>query len=245
MFCPSSYRLLITPLVSSNLWPLYCMFFDLPTSDYPLGIFKHLAITFSALQFTDCWLPLWYLPIFDHCIVCSSIYCFWLPICYLQTFGHYLVWPSFYGFWIPLSYLQTFGHSIVSFDLQLLITPLVSSNLVIVLSVIRFMASAYPFDIFKLFVPYIVIGYIVDHYCLMFIREVAPVVLLLTITVWQMSKFHVVVVGYIVNRYRREVPDVVVHNIIDYYNFFSVTGDIVEIEWVSKWVSDCSLKPTL
>jgi hypothetical protein len=90
-----------------------------------------------------------------------------------------------------------------------------------------------------------VIGYIVDHYCLMFIREVAPVVLLLTITVWQMSKFHVVVVGYIVNRYRREVPDVVVHNIIDYYNFFSVTGDIVEIEWVSKWVSDCSLKPTL
>jgi hypothetical protein len=45
-----------------------------------------------------------------------------------------------------------------------------------------------------------------------------------------MSKFHVVVVGYIVNRYRREVPDVVVNNIIDYYNFFSVTGDIVEIE---------------
>jgi hypothetical protein len=45
------------------------------------------------------------------------------------------------------------------------------------------MASAYPFDIFKLLVPYIVIGYIVDHYCLMFIREVAPVVLLLTITV--------------------------------------------------------------
>jgi hypothetical protein len=37
----------------------------------------------------------------------------------------------------------------------------------------------------------------------------------------------------------------VVNNIIDYYNFFSVTGDIVEIEWVSEWVSDCSLKPTL
>jgi hypothetical protein len=83
-------------LASSNIWPLHFLPFNLPTADYPFGIFQSLTIALYVLRFT---------------------------------------------------------------------------------------ASDYPFDIFKLFVPYIVIGYIVDHYCLMFIREVAPVVLLLTITV--------------------------------------------------------------
>jgi competence transcription factor ComK len=55
-------QLLVTPLVSSNFWPSYCLsFFDL-----------HF------------WLPLWYLQTFDHYIVCPSlIYSFWLPLWYL------------------------------------------------------------------------------------------------------------------------------------------------------------------
>jgi hypothetical protein len=69
---------------------------------------------------------------FDHCVVCPSIYCFWLPLWYLQAWQ--LCCLSFFGF-------------------LLLITPLVSSSLTIVLSVLlRFTASDYPFGVFKLFV---------------------------------------------------------------------------------------------
>jgi hypothetical protein len=99
---------------------------------------------------------------FCHCIVSPSIYSFWLPLCYLLvivlsllpftasdypfvifwplyclsfhlqllitpliSFGHCIVSPSIYSFWLPLCYL-----------------------LVIVLSLLPFIASHYPFVIF-------------------------------------------------------------------------------------------------
>jgi hypothetical protein len=67
-----------------------------------------------------------------HCIVCSSVYGFWLP---LQTFLVFMLLPLY----------------CVSFGLRLLITP---SNfsclyvLAIVLCVLRFTASDYPFKLF-------------------------------------------------------------------------------------------------
>jgi hypothetical protein len=104
-------------------------------SDYPFGIFK---------LFYQC--VIFY---FGHCIVCPSlIYSFRLPIWYLQTLlsmWHVLFWPL----------------HCLSFDLQLQITHLISSNssinvacfiLSIVFSVLLwFTASDYPFGIFKLF----------------------------------------------------------------------------------------------
>jgi hypothetical protein len=72
-------------------------------TDYPFGIFKF---------FYQCGMLY-----FGHCVVCPSlIYSFILPIWYFQTFismGHALFWPL-----CCLSF----------FDLQLQITPLVSSN---------------------------------------------------------------------------------------------------------------------
>jgi hypothetical protein len=64
-------RLLITPLVSSHFWSLYCLSLDL-----------WLLIT-----------SLWYLHTFGHGIVCPSIYGFWIPHWYLHTFGHCIVCP--------------------------------------------------------------------------------------------------------------------------------------------------------
>jgi len=59
--------LLITPLVSSNFWPLCCLSYDL------------------CLGF---WLPHWYLQTFDHCVVCPMIYALAsdYPFWNLQTF---------------------------------------------------------------------------------------------------------------------------------------------------------------
>ena len=135
------------------------------------------------------WLPLWYLPTllcpFGHYVVSpSSTYGFWLPLWYLLSivlsvlrltasdypfgifwslyclsfglrllitplvsFGHCIVCPSIYSFWLPLWFLLSIVLSVLrftasdypfgifwslyclSFDLRLLITPLVSSNL--------------------------------------------------------------------------------------------------------------------
>jgi hypothetical protein len=99
---------------------------------------------------------------FGHCIICPSIYGFWLPLWYLLaivlsvlqftvsgypygifwplyclsfnirflvtpmvSFGHCIICPSIYGFWLPLWYL-----------------------LAIVLSVLQFTVSGYPYGIF-------------------------------------------------------------------------------------------------
>ena len=131
--------LLITLLMYSNLWPLFCM-------------------SFSYIY--DFWLHFWYLQTFDHYFVCLSLifmtsdYTFdifkslaimlsvfllylWLLITTLLISSNF--WPLFclsfsyiYGFWLlHFWYLQTFGHYFVC------------------LSLIFMASDYYTFDIFK------------------------------------------------------------------------------------------------
>ena len=119
------FWLLITPLVSSCFWPLYCLIVDL-----------RLLIT------------LWYFHTFDHCIVCPLIYGFWLPLWYLLTFGHCIVWSSMYDFWLPIWYFLTFGHFIVWSLIYDFWLPFgIFRLLTIVLSDLRFTTSDYLFGI--------------------------------------------------------------------------------------------------
>ena len=175
-------QLLITPLVSFGhcvVCPSLIYSFWLPlwyllaivlyvllwftASDYPFGIFWPLC----CMSFFDLQLLITPLVSFSHCVVCpSSIYSFWLPLWYLLAIVLYvLLWftASDYPFGIfwPLCCMSFF-------DLQLLITPLVSFGhcvvcpsliysfwlplwylLAIVLYVLLwFTASDYPFGIF-------------------------------------------------------------------------------------------------
>ena len=157
-------------------WPLYCLSCDLPLLITPLYL---LAFALSVLWFITsdypfgiCWplyclscdLPLLITPLvsFGHCIVCPVIYHFWLPLWYLLAIVLSVLWftTSDYPFGIfwPLYCL--------SCDLPLLITLLVSLGhcivcpviyhfwlplwylLAIVLSVLWFTTSDYPFGIF-------------------------------------------------------------------------------------------------
>ena len=99
--------------------------------------FDDHCLSFCPLSFGPCvvcsssiygsWLPLWYLLIFVHCIVCPSIYKLWLSIWYLLTFDNCIVYSSIYGFWLPLLVSSTFWPlHCLSFNLQNLFTPLVS-----------------------------------------------------------------------------------------------------------------------
>ena len=275
--CPSlTYRLwlplwyLLTIVLSVLLWltdydypfgifsPLCCLSFDLQIMITPLVSFDHCVVCPSSIY--RLWLPFWYLltivlsvlrftdydypfgicsplcclsfdlqimitPLvsFDHCVVCpSSIYILWLPLWYLLTivlsvlrftdydypfgifsplcclsfdlqimitplvsFDHCVVCPSIYRLWLPLWHLFTIVLSVLlrftdydypfgifwplcclSFDLHIMITPLVSFDhcvvcpsiyrlwlplwylLTIVLSVLRFTDYDYPFGIF-------------------------------------------------------------------------------------------------
>ena len=111
-------------------------------SDYLFGIFWPLC----CLTFFDLQILITPLVSFGHCVVCSSLrYWFWLPP--LVSFGHCVVWPSsIYRLWLPLCYLLAIVLSdllrftdsdytvgifwplccLTFFDLQILITPLVS-----------------------------------------------------------------------------------------------------------------------
>ena len=139
VFCVVFCRSLFCSFVIFLLAIVLSVLLRFTASVYPFGIFK-LFLSFCHVSF-------------GHCVVCpSSIYCFCLPLWYLQTL---LVLLSFFS--SPLCCLSFF-------DLQLLFTPLVSSNsscpfviflLAIVLSVLlRFTASVYPFGIFKLFLSF-------------------------------------------------------------------------------------------
>ena len=127
----------ITLLISSNLWPLFCLSFS-----YIYGF----------------WLHFWYLQTFGHYFVCLSLifmasdYTFdifkpltiilsvfllylWLLITTLLISSSLrplfcLPFSNIYGFWLHFWYLQTFGHYFVCLSLI-------------------FMASDYTFDIFK------------------------------------------------------------------------------------------------
>ena len=94
---------LITPLVSSNIWPLRCLsFLDLRLiiTLWYLQTFGHyICLPFFDLRF---WLHLWYLQTFGHCVVCPSIYDLWLFLWYLQIFDHCIFCSSIYGCWLPL-----------------------------------------------------------------------------------------------------------------------------------------------
>ena len=130
--------LLITLLISSNLWPLFCL-------------------SFSFID--GFWLHFWYLQVFSHYFVCLSLifmasdYTFdifkpltiilsifllylWLLITTLLISSSLrplfcLPFSNIYGFWLHFWYHQTFGHYFVCLSLI-------------------FMASDYTFDIFKL-----------------------------------------------------------------------------------------------
>ena len=144
-----------------------------------LPLWYLLVIVLSALWFTAsdylfgiCWslycLPFDLLPLitslvsFDHCIVCSLIYCLWLPLWYLLVIVLSALWftASDYLFGIcwslycllfdllPLiTSLVSFGHCIVCSLIYCLWLPL-WYLLVIVLSALWFTASDYLFGIF-------------------------------------------------------------------------------------------------
>ena len=121
------------------LWSLYCLSFYLRLLITPLVSFPHCIVSPSIYGF---WLPLWYLVVIVLSVLFTasdypfgifwSLYClsFYLRllITTLVSSGHCIVCPSIYGFWLPLWYLVA-----------------------IVLSVLLFTASDYPFSIFKLF----------------------------------------------------------------------------------------------
>ena len=123
-------------------WPLLrLLFFDIQILITALVSFGHCVVCFSSIY--RFWLPLWLLvaivssillrytdsdyPLvsFGHCVVCSSsIYRFWLPIWYLvaivsSSLIRYTDSDYPFGILWPL-YCQFF------FDIQILITPLVS-----------------------------------------------------------------------------------------------------------------------
>jgi hypothetical protein len=122
------------------LWPLCCLlFFYLRIIIIPLVSFGHCVVCSSSIY--GFWLSLWYLLaiVLSVLLFTDSVYpfgIFW-PLCFLfffylriliipfVSFGHCVVCSSIYGFWLSLWYL-----------------------LVIVLSVLLFTDSNYPFGIF-------------------------------------------------------------------------------------------------
>jgi hypothetical protein len=132
-------------------WPLCCLFqFDTWILITSLVSFGHCVVCSSIYWF---WLPLWDLlaTVLSVLLFTDSDYLFGIfwPLCclffYLQilitslvSFGHCVVCSSIYRFWLPLWYLLATVLSVLLFtdsdypfgilDLQILITPLVSSN---------------------------------------------------------------------------------------------------------------------
>ena len=114
MFCRSLF-VLLTMVLS--------VFLRYTDSDYPFGIFWPLC----CLSFCDLRILITHLVSFDHCIVCLSvIYGFWLPFWYLlvivlSVFLRFTDSDYPFGISWPLLFLSFY-------DLQILITLLVSSN---------------------------------------------------------------------------------------------------------------------
>jgi hypothetical protein len=104
--------LVLLAIVLSVLW--------YTDSDYPFGIFWPLCCLFFDIQ-----ILITPLVSFGHCVVCSLIYKFWLPLWYLlaivlSVLLRYTDSDYSFGIFWPLCCLF--------FDIQILITPLVSSN---------------------------------------------------------------------------------------------------------------------
>jgi hypothetical protein len=183
------------------------------TSGYPFGVFRlhwlsfDLQLLVTPLMYSDCIVcPLiynfWYTPlVYSDCIVCPLIYNFWLPLWCIQTLLSVLRFTtSGYPFCVfrLLSVLQfttsdypfgVFRLHCLSFDLQLLVTPLVYSDCIVcpliynfwlplwciqtVLSVLLFTTSGYPFGVFRLYclsldLQLLVTPLLYSDYCLSF-----------------------------------------------------------------------------
>jgi hypothetical protein len=137
-------------------WSLCCLSFDLQILITSLVSFGHYVVCPLIYRF---WLPLWYLLVImlfvlrftysDYLFgifwsLCCLSFNLQLLITSLVSFGHYVVCPLIYSFWLPLWYLLVimlfvlwftdsdylFGIfwslCCLSFDLQILITSLVS-----------------------------------------------------------------------------------------------------------------------
>ena len=131
-------------------------------SDYPSGIFWLLC----CLSFFVLWILITPLVYFGHCVVCPSLfYGFWLPLWYLliivlsvllcfmdSDYPSGIVWSlcclSFFVLWILITPLIYFGHCVVCPSLFYGFWLPLWYILVIVLSVLCFMDSDYPSDIF-------------------------------------------------------------------------------------------------
>ena len=120
-------------------WPLCCLsFFDLQILITPLVSFGHCVVWPSSIY--RFWLLRWYL--FGHCVVCPfSIYRFWLPLWYLLAIVlsdllRFTDSDYTFGIFWPLCCLSFF-------DLQILITPLVSFGHCVV----------WPSSIYRLWLP--------------------------------------------------------------------------------------------
>ena len=186
LYCLSFYlQLLVTPLLYSDC--IVCP----STSGYPFGVFRLYCLSFylqllvTPLLYSDYCLSfdlqLLVTPlVYSDCIVCPSIYNFWLPLWCIQTVLSVLLFTTsdilLWCIQTVLSVLQfttsdypfgVFRLHCLSFDLQLLVTPLVYSDCIVcpliynfwlplwciqtVLSVLRFTTSGYPFGVFKLY----------------------------------------------------------------------------------------------
>ena len=170
LYCLSlDLQLLVTPLLYSdcivcpliyNFWlPLWYIQTVLSvllftTSGYPFGVFRLYCLSFYLQLLVT---PL----VYSDCIVCPSIYNFWLLLWCIQTVLSVLLFTtSGYPFGVFRLYC-------LSFDLQLLVTPLVYSDCIVcpsiynfwlplwciqtVLSVLLFTTSGYPFGVFRLY----------------------------------------------------------------------------------------------
>jgi hypothetical protein len=159
-------------------WPLYCLSFELRLLITPLVYVGHCIVCPLNHGF---WLPLWYILAIVLSVLSFELRLLITPLIY---FGYCIVCPLHYGFWLLFWYTLAIALSVLwitvsdypfdifwpmyclSFELSLLITPLVSVGhcivcplhygfwllfwyiLVIALSVLWITASDYPFDIF-------------------------------------------------------------------------------------------------
>ena len=148
------------------LWPLCCLSFDLQILITPLVSCGHCVVCPLIYRF---WLHLWYLWFTDSDYT-FGIYDLQILITPLVSCGHCVVCPLIYTFWLHLWYLVAIVLSVLWFtdsdytfgiyDLQILITPLVSMIyrfwlplwylVAIVLSVLWFTDSDYTLGIYDL-----------------------------------------------------------------------------------------------
>ena len=111
VFCTSLFVLFLLTIMLFVLW--------LTASDYPFGIFWLLC----CLSF-DLHLLITTLVSFDYYVVCALTYIFWLPLWYLLTIMLFVFWLTASDYPFGIFWLSC----CLSFDLQLLITPLVFSK---------------------------------------------------------------------------------------------------------------------